>query len=307
MAEQNDGAAAAGGCQACGEIFVDFHGGAKNAAKNVPCVDIKFKVRRLSDFDSKTGTFFCDTLLMLDWEDPSLARATNGEPDFSQHFWPKAEMLGVTPSGGEEPPWDTTKPKYKPVKEKGSNVVKEHRATITVNYRMVLFARCNFRKEIDVVLLSYPSPHPTHIPTPHFSPAHFFFLTFSSDRLGCVIRRVVCFGQHLPCSCVLPAHFFFLTFSSDRLGCVVVGHQTGCLFRGTSPVFLRSCCCHDESIILLQFLNPFLFLYHVPTKTPYPSTHTRARTHTHARTHPLFFSATPLLPTQVSTRSITRR
>lgn len=76
-----------GGCQRCGQVFVDFYNGPEEAAKHIPEVDIKFKVRRLSDFDSKSGTFYVDCLLMLDWEDPSLENAKNKEnPDFGDHL-----------------------------------------------------------------------------------------------------------------------------------------------------------------------------------------------------------------------------
>ena len=87
MNDQKEPDKKVGGCQACGKVFIDFYNGPKEAAKHIPEVDIKFKVRRLSDFNSKSGTFYVDCLLMLDWEDPSLENAKNkDDPDFVSTF-----------------------------------------------------------------------------------------------------------------------------------------------------------------------------------------------------------------------------
>ena len=94
---------ATGGPGKVGEKFVHYwkkklgeNCTAENIASKIPDVDIKFKVKRLSDFDSKAGTFYVDCLLMLDWEDESLADADKS-PDFMEHFWPKVEILNQTP------------------------------------------------------------------------------------------------------------------------------------------------------------------------------------------------------------------
>jgi hypothetical protein len=159
--------AAKGGIQMVGGKFIEHYKTPKKAAKNIPPVEVKFKVRRLSDWDSKAGTFYVDCLLMLDWEDPSLSRATDSEnPDFADHFWPQAEMEGVTPGGGDEPDWENTKPKYKPEFEDDKNKTGEvicHRATITIKYKMVLFARCNFRGRCRL-LFNISPPFPVPVP-----------------------------------------------------------------------------------------------------------------------------------------------
>jgi hypothetical protein len=130
-------------------------------------VDIKFKLYRLSDFKGKEGTFYVDCILMLDWEDPSLALAAtndeNGliEPDFHEHFWPKPELLNKAPDSPEFDEWETTLPKYKRDK-KNKNGWGEHRCALTYKFRAILFARLDFRKfpfdsqalEISVKLLS---------------------------------------------------------------------------------------------------------------------------------------------------------
>ena len=94
---------ATGGPGKVGEKFVHYwkkklgeNCTADDIASKIPNVDIKFKVKRLSDFDSKAGTFYVDCLLMLDWEDESLADADES-PDFMEHFWPKVEILNQTP------------------------------------------------------------------------------------------------------------------------------------------------------------------------------------------------------------------
>ena len=74
---------ATGGPQKCGGVFLKYFNGPEEAAKNIPEVQVLFKVRRLSDFDSKRGSFYADFLLMLDWEDPSLEIAEDkAQPDF---------------------------------------------------------------------------------------------------------------------------------------------------------------------------------------------------------------------------------
>ena len=156
-----------GGPGKCGRLFVQYwmDNGCTTAAevaKKIPDVDIKFKVKRLSDFDSKRGTFYCDALLMMDWEDESLSIATTkSSPDFFEHFWPKAEIQGKTPDS--EAPGMEDLPKYKfDVKKKFG----EHRATLTIPFCMVLFARVNFREfpfdhqtlELSLKLLSIRVP-----------------------------------------------------------------------------------------------------------------------------------------------------
>jgi len=165
-----------GGPQKCGRKFVEYwkNNGctdgdgkvdANAVAKQMPDVDIKYKVKRLSDFDSKTGQCFVNVLLMLDWEDKSLAIAENQDsPDFHEHFWPKAEMQGLCP--GEGPPdVDAISPKYK--RDKGNKKgFGEYRATLTIQFQNVLYARVDFREypfdhqtlEITVKLLSVRVP-----------------------------------------------------------------------------------------------------------------------------------------------------
>ena len=79
IAEETD---ATGGPGKVGHKFVEYwqkklgeNSTDDDIAAKIPDVDIKFKVKRLSDFDAKTGTFYVDCLLMLDWEDESLADA----------------------------------------------------------------------------------------------------------------------------------------------------------------------------------------------------------------------------------------
>ena len=87
-----------GGCQRCGQLFIDFFNGPEEAAKHIPEVDVKFKVRRLSDFNSRNGSFYVDCLLMLDWEDPSLANAKNKDnPDFVSATSPIRPFLTCFP------------------------------------------------------------------------------------------------------------------------------------------------------------------------------------------------------------------
>ena len=154
-----------GGLKCVGRKFLEYYNGPDNAAKNIPSVEVKFKVRRLSDFDSKSGTFYADVLLMLDWEDPSLALSDNSpDPDFNEHFWPQAEFQNASPASGEAPDWSKAKPKYKPDRDDPNKPI--HRATITILYKMVLFARCDFREypfdrqalELTIKLLSVNIP-----------------------------------------------------------------------------------------------------------------------------------------------------
>lgn len=50
--------------------------------KRLPDVEVSFKVRSISDLDSKTGTFLADFLLELHWVDPGLERDTHYTEDY---------------------------------------------------------------------------------------------------------------------------------------------------------------------------------------------------------------------------------
>eukprot|EP00438_Fugacium_kawagutii_P008345 Skav233359 [mRNA] locus=scaffold394:563544:565803:+ [translate_table: standard] len=50
--------------------------------KKLPDVEVSFKVRSISDLDSKTGTFLADFLLELHWVDPGLERDTHYTEDY---------------------------------------------------------------------------------------------------------------------------------------------------------------------------------------------------------------------------------
>ena len=86
-----------GGPNKCGRKWVEYWKmkgtSAIDSVKFLPEVDVKFKVYRLSDFDGKAGTFYVETVLMLDWVDPSLEIAGDtADPDFHEHFWPKVRQ-----------------------------------------------------------------------------------------------------------------------------------------------------------------------------------------------------------------------
>ena len=84
-----------------------------NPLDSIPDVDIKFKVYRISDFDGKRGTFYVDFVLMLDWLDPSLELCENNNPDFHEHYWPKPELLNLSPDSPDLPDFESIVPKYK--------------------------------------------------------------------------------------------------------------------------------------------------------------------------------------------------
>ena len=149
IAEETD---ATGGPGKVGHKFVEYwkkklgeNSTDDQIAAKIPDVDIKFKVKRLSDFCAKAGTFYVDCLLMLDWEDESLADAEKS-PDFNEHFWPKVEILNQTP-GQEKPDYEGTKPKYKKSKDKKDGMFfGVHRAALTIQVQLTLFARVDFRQ-----------------------------------------------------------------------------------------------------------------------------------------------------------------
>ena len=108
-------------------------------AAQIPKVDVKFKLHRISDFDQKKGCFCATFVLMLDWNDPSIALSHNiKKPDFTLHFWPKVEIIQTTHNCPEMPNLEDYPPKYKPSKNNDDGFG-FHRATTTVKYRTELF------------------------------------------------------------------------------------------------------------------------------------------------------------------------
>ena len=82
---------------------------------------------------------------MIDWEDKSLSISEEENPDFHEHFWPKPELLGLTPDGiADEPKWEEVEPKYK--HDKGnSKGFGEHRASLTMKFSTKIYTRLDFR------------------------------------------------------------------------------------------------------------------------------------------------------------------
>ena len=160
-----------GGPNKIGSIFRKFYEDMdEKPHDNIPEVEVKFKVYRVSDFDMKRSTFYCEVIVMLDWEDPSLeAHTKEGYPggknvDFRYHFWPKLELLNQTLDANDEPDWDETLPKYKRRSGKGNTI--EHGGSLTVKFRANFFAKMDYRKfpfdyqdlELSIKLLSVCSP-----------------------------------------------------------------------------------------------------------------------------------------------------
>jgi hypothetical protein len=115
-----------------------------NPLDSIPDVDIKFKVYRISDFDGKRGTFYVEFVLMLDWLDPSLELCENNNPDFHEHYWPKPELLNLSPDSPDLPDFESIVPKYKK-DEKNCNGFGIHRASLTYKFRAILYSRLDFR------------------------------------------------------------------------------------------------------------------------------------------------------------------
>jgi hypothetical protein len=183
MPEPADDDSDKGGPGKCGPLFCQYwKDKGKNPLEMIPDVDVKFKVYRVSDFDPLAGTFFIDFMLMLDWCDPSLGLSDGKKkPDFANHFWPKAELMGQTPGDAGDLDFadDGFAPKYKPDKDKKTkqpaakysskfdmNELCHHRAAITMKVRRTLFARLDFHEfpfdrqflELSIKLLSVRVP-----------------------------------------------------------------------------------------------------------------------------------------------------
>ena len=87
-----------GGPGKCGHLYLKYWSDKKlDPRTHIPDVDVKYKVYRISDFDQKRGSFYIDFVLMLDWLDPSLELADARGANFKEHFWPKAELMNMTP------------------------------------------------------------------------------------------------------------------------------------------------------------------------------------------------------------------
>ena len=160
-----------GGPGKCGHLYLKYWSDKKlDPRKHVPDVDVKYKVYRISDFDQKRGSFYIDFVLMLDWLDPSLELADGRGANFKEHFWPKAELMNMTPDSDA---LDFDNPAFYP-KHKQHRVDKDgpapfggiHRATITMKIRTTLFARLDYHQfpfdkqtlELTVKLLSVRIP-----------------------------------------------------------------------------------------------------------------------------------------------------
>jgi hypothetical protein len=110
--------------------------------KNVPKVDVKFKIYRVSDFDQKRGTIYVEFIMMLDWNDPSLEIADDQKkPDFRQHFWPAIEILNLTSDSPDPPDSNSAPPR---LKFDNSNEFGKWRCTITTKYKCTIYSRNNY-------------------------------------------------------------------------------------------------------------------------------------------------------------------
>jgi hypothetical protein len=168
-----------GGPNKCGRKFVEYWMSPERGAdqvteieklgSKVPQVDVAFKIYRVSDFDPTAGTLFVSFVLMLDWEDKSLSIAGNPKsPDFHEHFWPKPELLGLTPDGvATGPDYDEVKPKFKREKmDQKEPKFGEFRSALTYKYDAKLYTRLDFRDfpfdsqalELQIKLLSVRLP-----------------------------------------------------------------------------------------------------------------------------------------------------
>ena len=130
-----------GGPGKCGLLFYKywFEHKQRDPSTKIPDVQVKFKIYRLSCFDQKEGTFFCDFILMLDWEDQSLSISEKNPPDFHDHFWPKCEVMNMAP--GEDDIDFTDEKAVAPKLKKGSN-----HASMTIHVRRQLCCRLNFHE-----------------------------------------------------------------------------------------------------------------------------------------------------------------
>ena len=153
-----------GGPQKCGRLFYKYWlERDRDPSEKIPEVDVKFKIYRVGCFDQVNSSFFCDFILMLDWEDESLSLVPKGQvPDFNDFFWPRAELQNMYP--GEED-LDFSKPECWP-KYKYDKEGKRHRASITMKVRRTLFCRLDYHNypfdnqvlELTIKLLSVRIP-----------------------------------------------------------------------------------------------------------------------------------------------------
>ena len=167
-----------------GPLFVQYWNGKKQVpTKNFPAVQVKFKIYNIRHLNDVEGSVDVDFVLMLDWEDESLAMLenhdskdsdgehTDGEKngdapevveddDFipKNHFWPRVEILNIkSQNGGLD--MGLTLPKRKSSKKHPYRVSITHHCVYT--FHMLLNFRA-FPNDEQVIGLSIKS-RPTQI------------------------------------------------------------------------------------------------------------------------------------------------
>ena len=81
--------------------------------------------------------------MMLDWLDPSLVKADPLNVNWNEHYWPKAEILNLTPDTPDIPKPEEHPPKLKLDKDKKFGGM--YRASSTIKYKCVMYTRSNYR------------------------------------------------------------------------------------------------------------------------------------------------------------------
>ena len=81
--------------------------------------------------------------MMMDWLDPSLAKANPNKVIWEEHYWPKAEILNLTPDSPDLPKPEEHPPKLKLDKDKKFGGM--YRASSTIKYKWVMYTRSNYR------------------------------------------------------------------------------------------------------------------------------------------------------------------
>ena len=81
--------------------------------------------------------------MMLDWLDPSLVKADPLNVNWNEHYWPKAEILNLTPDTPDIPKPEENPPKLKLDKDKKFGGM--YRASSTIKYKCVMYTRSNYR------------------------------------------------------------------------------------------------------------------------------------------------------------------
>ena len=111
--------------------------------KNIPKVECKFKINKVSSLDQVAQTFTVEFTLMLDWVDPSLDRQNKPKthvPDWDEHFSPGLMLLNAQSIDTDE-----SQPRLRPPADLHDGSREYNHVTMTQKFAATIDSRMDLR------------------------------------------------------------------------------------------------------------------------------------------------------------------